>query len=289
MKLKEVLDRTIQFFKEKSVEKNIDTPRLDAEILLAEAMGFKNRVDLYLKFDQPLKDDELNRSRDFVRRRIQGEPVAYIIGHKDFFGFSFSVSPAVLIPRPETELLVEEALSWIQKHNLTEPKVLDLGCGSGCIGLSILKKIPGARLIAVDKSEEALEIARKNANQLEVADRAQFISSDVNSLNLEKHGFDLIIANPPYIAENDPEVQTEVKKFEPHMALFSGGNGAEALKTWSEKSIPWMKETAWMGFEMGWTQSEMMTEQFNHLTLKNVKVIKDLSGLNRHIVGEKNG
>ena len=104
MKLKEVLDRTVQFFK----DKNIDTPRLDTEILLTEALGYKNRVDLYLKFDQPLSEAELNRSRDYVRRRSQGEPVAYIIGKKDFYGFSFQVSPAALIPRPETELLVEE-------------------------------------------------------------------------------------------------------------------------------------------------------------------------------------
>ncbi len=285
MKLKEVLDRTIQFFK----DKNIETPRLEAEILLAEAMGFKNRVDLYLKFEQPLKEEELTRSRDFVRRRIQGEPVAYITGRKEFFGISFFVSSAVLIPRPETELLAEEAIAWIKKQNLTNPQILDLGCGSGCIGLAILKNIPEAVLTAVDKSEQALEFAKMNAEKLNLNERTKFILSDIQSLKMIDQKFDVIIANPPYIAENDPEVQIEVRKYEPHLALFSGPNGAEALKSWSEKSVPLLKDLAWMGFEMGWTQSEMMQEQFKQLKLKNVKIIKDLSGMNRHITGEKNG
>ncbi len=285
MKLKEVLDKTIQFFK----DKNLDTPRLEAEILLAEAMGYKNRVDLYLKFDQPMKEDELTRSRDFVRRRIQGEPVAYIIGRKEFFGLSFQVSNAVLIPRPESELLVEEAEKWLKKNNLLEPKILDLGSGSGCLGLTLIQKIPDAHLTSVDLSEAAIEIAKKNATQLEMTDRVHFITSDVRTLNLDLGTFDLVIANPPYIAENDHEVQEEVKKFEPHVALFSGDQGSQALKSWSEKAVPWMKQKAWIGFEMGWTQSEMMSGHFEKLHLKNIKVIKDLSGLNRHIVGEKNG
>lgn len=286
MTLKEVLDRTVQFFKDKKIE----TPRLDTEILLTEALGYKSRVDLYLKFDQPLKDEELARSRDFVRRRIQGEPVAYIIGKKDFFGFTFYVSSAVLIPRPETELLVEEALAWLQKKGIEEPRILDLGSGSGCIGLSMLKKLPGATLVSVDKSADALAVARKNAEKLEVFDRVEFVESDVVDLQFKNGEFDIILSNPPYIAEDDPEIQPEVKKFEPNMALFSPENGLFALLSWSRKAKDWLKPQSLMGFEMGWTQGPKMKEHFESLAaFDNIRIVKDLAGMDRHIVGEKNG
>lgn len=286
MKLKEVLDRTVQFFKDKKIE----TPRLDAEILLSESLGYKSRVDLYLKFDQPLSDAELAKSREFVRRRSQGEPVAYIIGKKDFMDYTFAVSPAVLIPRPETELLVEEALKWVQKSGLESPRVLDLGCGSGCIGLSILKKIPAATLVSVDKSGDALEIAKQNAEKLEITDRVEFINSDVADLNLPTQSFDLILANPPYIAEDDPEVQPEVRKFEPSMALFTADQGYSALINWSLKAKSWLKPHGFMGFEMGWTQGPKLKDHFTSLSVfHQVKVVKDLAGMDRHIIGEKNG
>ncbi len=286
MKLKEVLDRTVQFFKDKKIE----TPRLDTEILLTEALGFKSRVDLYLKFDQPLKEEELAKSRDYVRRRIQGEPVAYIIGKKDFMGFTFKVGPSVLIPRPETELLVEQALAWIEAKQIQNPRILDLGSGSGCIGLSILKKIPEATLVSVDKSADAIETAKKNAEALEVSTRVEFLTGDVLSQNFPAAIFDVILANPPYIAENDPEVQPEVRKFEPSIALFAEHNGLYALKSWSEKAKPWLKTPGFMGFEMGWTQANQMKEHFTSLQVfDNVKVIKDLDGHDRHILGEKNG
>lgn len=286
MKLKEVLDRTVQFFKEKKIE----TPRLDTEILLTEALGYKNRVDLYLKYEQPLKEEELARSRDFVRRRAQGEPVAYIVGKKDFYGFTFQVDSSVLIPRPETELLVEAALDWVQKKKISACQILDLGTGSGCIGLSLLKKIPESTLTAVDISGEALEIAKKNAGTLGVSSRVEFIQSDSLELDFPKQSFDLIVANPPYIAENDPHVQLEVKVFEPNEALFAPDNGLSSLCEWSKKAVPWLKSISFMGFEMGSTQGPVMKEHFTSLkTFDNVKVIKDLAGLDRHVIGEKNG
>ncbi len=286
MKLKEVLDRTVQFFK----DKKIDTPRLDAEILLTEALGYKSRVDLYLKFDQPLSEVELNRSRDFVRRRTQGEPVAYIIGKKDFFGHSFQVNSDVLIPRPETELLVEEALNWQKTHQVSSPRILDLGCGTGCIGLSILEKIEDATLVSVDKSAGALQVARQNAEAMGLADRVEFIESDVMNLELKAGEFDIIVSNPPYIAEDDPEVQAEVKKFEPHMALFAPENGLSALLMWSQKARAWLKPSGFMGFEMGWTQGPKMKEHFTRLeSFGTVRIVKDLAGMDRHIIGEKNG
>lgn len=285
MMLREVLDKTVEFFKNKKIE----TPRLDTEILLTEALGFKNRVDLYLKYDQPLKDEELVRSREFVKRRAQGEPVAYIIGKKDFFGFTFIVTPDVLIPRPETELLVEDAIHWLQRQKIENPVLLDLGCGSGCIGLSFLKKVPASRLVAVDISPEALEVARQNAERLGVANRTEFICSPTASLEFDRR-FDIILGNPPYIAENDPHVQLEVKMFEPPGALFSEDDGLADLKQWSSQSNKWTNAVSYMGFEMGSTQSSSMKNHFSQLgPFAEIRIIKDLAGLDRHIVGVKNG
>jgi release factor glutamine methyltransferase len=136
MKLKEVLDKTTAFFK----DKKLDTPRLDAELLLSHGLKL-DRIQLYMKFDQPLSDEELATCRELVRRRSQGEPVAYIQGSKEFYGFSFEVNSHVLIPRPETEHIIDEALKWATDKD-RELKILDLGTGSGCVGLTLLKKFP---------------------------------------------------------------------------------------------------------------------------------------------------
>lgn len=286
MIVKEVLDKTVQFFKDKKIE----TARLDAELLLCSALGLKNRVDIYLKFEQPLKEDDLVKARDLVRRRSQGEPVAYILGEKYFYGFPFKVSAAVLIPRPESELLVEAALKWIEKQGLETPKILDLGTGSGCLGLTLAKKISGAQVTLVDASPEALTIAQQNADQLAVLDRVQLIHSKVEDLQDFSTAFDLIISNPPYIAAGDVRVEEDVHKFEPHMALYSEENGQQALRTWSKKASAWLMPKAWMGFEMGMDQSEDMKNYFAELSVfDSISVLKDLSGLSRHIIGEKNG
>lgn len=286
MTVKDVLDKTVQFFKDKKIE----TARLDAELLLCSALGYKNRVDIYLKFEEPLKEPELVKCRDFVRRRSQGEPVAYILGEKYFYGFAFKVTPSVLIPRPESELLIEQALLWIQKKGLEAPKILDLGTGSGCLGLTLAAKIPQAQVVLVDASAEALAVALRNADLLAVADRVQLIHSKVEDLQDVLHAFDLIISNPPYIASGDSRVEKDVHQFEPHMALYSDDNGLQALTSWSQKARAWLAPKAWMGFEMGAGQSEDMKKHFAGLSIfDSISVIKDLSGHARHIIGEKNG
>jgi release factor glutamine methyltransferase len=286
MIVKDVLDKTVRFFKDKQIE----TPRLDAELLLCSALGYKNRVDIYLKFEQPIREPELVKCRDFVRRRAQGEPVAYILGEKNFYGFDFKVSSAVLIPRPETELLAEQALRWIEEKQLTSPRILDLGTGSGCLGLTLAKKIPQSYVTLVDASAEALAIAQENAKRLEVSDRVQWIHSKVEDLRAFTQPFDLIIANPPYIAPGDSRVEESVRNFEPHMALYSEEEGAKALRVWSQKAASWLAPTAWMGFEMGMDQSEKMKAYFSGLSIfDSVVVLKDLAGHPRHIIGEKNG
>ncbi|WP_413289549.1 peptide chain release factor N(5)-glutamine methyltransferase [Bdellovibrio sp. HCB337] len=293
MKLKEVLDKTIQFFK----DKNIESARLDAELLLAHGLKLQ-RIQLYLKFDQPLSDVELATCRDLVRRRVQGEPVAYILGTKEFFGYNFQVNSAVLIPRPETEHIIEEVMKWSPNEN-GEYAIVDLGTGSGCIGLTLLKKLPQAKLVAVDMSEKALEVAKANAAALEVADRVQFVLSDAGDTDrvlaavkdfMGTPKIDILVSNPPYIAADDKDVEENVKKFEPESALFAPENGLKFLVDWSKKYAPFLNPEAIMLMEMGMSQGPAMKKSYESLgVFQTVDIIKDLAGLDRVIRGVKNG
>lgn len=285
MKLKEVLDKTTAFFK----EKKFDSPRLDAELLLAHGLGIE-RIQIYLKFDQPLKEEELQKCRDLVRRRMAGEPVAYIVGYKDFYGLRFKVDNRVLIPRPETEHVVEEVLKWA-KDKSREYKILDLGSGSGCIGQTLLHHLKLAHLTSVDISEEALQVAKQNAESLQLFERIEFVHADAEKAAAhfsEKR--DIIVANPPYIDRQDIHVEENVKKFEPDLALFSSEKGLYSLKTWSSLFAHQLADKAMMAMEMGYDQGPAMKAHFESLgVFQEVRVIKDLSGHDRVIYGVKNG
>lgn len=294
MKLKEILDKTTAFFKEKKIE----TPRLDAELLLAHGLKLE-RIQLYLRFDQPMKEEELVILRDLVRRRASGEPVAYILGYKDFFGHRFEVNPAVLIPRPETEHVVEEVIQWSKQYASTPFGVLDLGTGSGCLGLTILKELPEARLVSVDTSEKALEVAQRNAEALGVSDRVRFIHMDAANYEsilstyrefTARNKVDIFVSNPPYIAHGDAGVEENVKKFEPHLALYADDVGLALLKTWSSAYVTEMNFPGIMLMEMGFSQGPTMKEHLESLKVfKEVNIIKDLSGHDRVIRGVTNG
>lgn len=293
MKLKEVLDKTVIFFKDKKIE----TPRLDAELLFAHFLRVE-RIQLYVRFDQPLSEQELAGLRELVRRRASGEPVAYILGYRDFYNLRFEVSPAVLIPRPETEHIIEEALEWAK--NQTEAiGILDLGTGTGCVGLTLLVNIPNAKLVSVDLSEQAIMVAKKNAENLGVSDRVQFLNLDAgNFLDvmsvyksfLGKDLIDLFVSNPPYIAEGDTGVEAAVNKFEPHAALYAKDEGLALLKSWSEGYSPYLSNNSLVLMEMGFTQGPAMRSHFENLkTFNEINVVKDLDGRDRVIRGVKHG
>ncbi|HEX7674680.1 MAG TPA: peptide chain release factor N(5)-glutamine methyltransferase [Bdellovibrio sp.] len=294
MKLKEVLDKTTAFFKDKKLE----TPRLDAELLFAHGLKLSERIQLYLKFDQPLSETELTALRELVRRRAQGEPVAYILGYRDFYGYRFEVNSATLIPRPETEHIVEEVLKWTADKD-KDYKLIDLGSGSGCIGLTLLKELPNARLLSVDVSEKALEVAQRNAQALEVSDRVRFLHADAGNADIVMSAFkdfmrhdnvDVLVSNPPYIAENDPAVEESVKKFEPNSALYAPDQGLALLKNWSKIYGPYLSANSLMLMEMGMSQGSAMQTHFQNLEFFNdVRVLKDLSGHDRVIYGVKHG
>ena len=292
MKLKDVLEKTSHFFR----EKGFPSARLDAEILLAHGLGIE-RIRLYLDFDRPLAPPELDRCRELVKRRTQGEPVAYIIGYKDFYNSRFKVTPDVLIPRPETEQIVEEAIEWCKRRALTNPRLVDLGTGSGCLGLSVLKEIPEARLLAVDVSAKALMTARENAEALGLSERVMFLEADAGdsaavSPGLERAGFqeiDLLLSNPPYISENDERVEKDVRRFEPHLALYAKDEGLSALKLWTNL---WGKHLAHPGLvmmEMGTDQGGILKTHYSDFGFSDVQVLKDLAGHDRVIKGEQHG
>lgn len=278
MKLKEVFEKSVQFFK----DKKLDTARLDAELLISYALKFE-RIQLYVKYDQPLKEDEVSACREVVRRRGQGEPVAYIIGEKGFFGEIYKVGAGVLIPRPETEIIVEEAVGYIKKSNVENPRLLDLGAGSGCIGLSILKNTVDTSLVSVEKSSEAFPYLEQNKQNLALQDRTQTILSAVEDLPVAEIGkFDVIVSNPPYIAENDPNVEENVRKFEPSTALFAKDQGLHLIRTWFALAQTMLKPQGIILFEIGCTQGEAVKAMAEQTKIfSEVQIIKDLSGLDR--------
>lgn len=277
MKLKDVFEKSVQFFK----EKKIDTARLDAELLLSHALKF-DRLQIYLKYEQPLSDAEVSACREMVRRRSQGEPVAYILGERGFYGEMFKVGAGVLIPRPETESIVEEALEFLKQANIEQPRILDLGAGTGCIGFSILKNHPAASLVSVEKSPEAFKYLQQNQELLGLSERSKLVLSDALTADLAGQKFDIIVANPPYIAQDDPQTETNVRKFEPESALFATDAGFSALEQWSRHYKPLLNQGGLMLFEMGYTQGSRMKSHFEGLGgFAEVKVLKDLSGLDR--------
>lgn len=281
MKLKEVFEKSVQFFK----DKKIDTARLDAEILLSHVLKL-DRLQIYLKYEQPLSESEITLCREVVRRRSQGEPVAYITGEKGFYGEIFAVGTGVLIPRPETEQIVEEALLFIQQKEITNARVLDLGAGTGCIGLSILKQNPTATLVSVERSPAAFQYLQKNREALGLVDRSVVQLADVmNFVTDEK--FDIIVANPPYIDRQDPLVQDTVKKFEPDEALFAAGEGYQDIADWSKKFRSNLATPGLMLFEIGHQQGAETKRLFSEENLfGHVAVLKDLAGLDRVVKAE---
>jgi release factor glutamine methyltransferase len=217
-----LLDWTARYLAQKGSE----FPRLDTEVLLAHALGWR-RIDLYTRYDEPAPEEARARFRELIRQRVEGCPVAYLVGRKEFFALPFEVSPAVLIPRPESEFVVMECLRLAQ--GLVEPRILDLGTGSGNLAVAVAHRHPQARVTAVDLSPEALAVARRNADRHGVADRIRFLVGDLFEPLAVGERFDFVLSNPPYIAREDVErLPPGVRDYEPHLAL-NGGPGGYAV------------------------------------------------------------
>ncbi|HOI11202.1 MAG TPA: peptide chain release factor N(5)-glutamine methyltransferase, partial [Myxococcota bacterium] len=220
----EILPLSTRFLKERGSE----SPRLDAELLAADALGVR-RLDLYLAPERPLTPAETDALREAIRRRGRGEPIAYIRGRRDFFGLEIAVSPAVLIPRPETETLVDAAIGWVRDRGVAAPVIVDVGTGSGAIACALAANLPDARIVATDVSTDALAVAARNVATHGLADRVRLVACDLLSGLDDGNAPDLVVSNPPYVAESDrPLMDDGVLRFEPHGALFSGADGTDA-------------------------------------------------------------
>ena len=205
----------------------VGSPRMNAEVLLMFALG-EDRAYLYAHANEEIGDQEFTRYDDALAQRAQGIPSQYITGHQEFWGMDFLVTPAVLIPRPETEHLIETALPLARA--LANPKIVDVGTGSGCIALVLAKELPSAEIDAVDISAEALEIARANAARHQLEGRVRFRHADLLA-GFPPGSFDLVLSNPPYVGESEEDqVQLEVRKFEPRNAVFAGNTGVEVIQ-----------------------------------------------------------
>jgi len=209
-------------------ERGSEFPRLDAEVLLAHSLGCR-RIDLYTRHEQPASNELRDRFRALVRRRIDGCPVAYLVGRKEFFSLEFEVSPAVLIPRPESEFVVMECLRLAKE--MSEPRVADIGTGSGNIAVAVAQQHPGARLTAIDLSLDALALARRNAERHGVTQRIHFLLGDLFEPIGADARFDFVLSNPPYIPEAELEqLPCGVRDHEPRLALNGGPSGYEILQ-----------------------------------------------------------
>jgi release factor glutamine methyltransferase len=263
-------------------EKGIGSPRLDAELLLSHVLG-TDRIYLYTHYDQPLTAAEREALRELVRRRGRFEPVAYLRGSREFFGRSFKVTPAVLIPRPETEHVVEAALNWARERALAAPTILDVGTGSGALALTLAAEFPEARVTAIDISPEALAVARDNAHALGVAERVTFLEGDLYAPLPADATFDLIVSNPPYVASAiAATLQPDVRDFEPGLALFAGPEGMDVLRRLVAGVDGRLRRPGLFACELGEEQGERVAAALREaLPAAAVEVLPDLAGLSR--------
>jgi len=261
------------------VAQGIDSARLDAELLLGDVLEL-NRVGLYLHYDRPLTAAELATFRALVRRRAAREPLAYIRGHCEFWSMSLKVSPAVLIPRADTEVLVEEALSRLPAAG----RVLDIGTGSGAIAIAIAHERPQANVAAIDVSPSALAMATANAENNGV--RVAFAAGDLERLT--GGPYDLLVSNPPYIAETQRKtLMPEVGGHEPALALFSGADGLGAIRHIAAQAPTLLAAGGWLLLEVGYDQAAAVRELLAGAGLTDLFVRDDYAGIPRVVGGRK--
>jgi len=263
----------------------IAEPRREAASLLAFSLQ-KDKTFLIAHPEYELSDEESKRFREFLNRRANREPFQYITGKQEFYRLDFTVTKDVLIPRPETELIVENAIELLSKFQ--NPCFCEVGIGSGCISIAILHELEKASAVGLDISAEALRVAEKNAKKHNVSDRLQLKSSDVFK-NLKDEKFDLIVSNPPYISSEDiKDLQAEVRSFEPLTALTDGKDGLSIIKKIIAESPKFLKENCFLLMEIGFNQADEVRELFSPDVWRNLEVLPDLQGIPRTVKAQRN-
>ena len=230
-------------------ERGSDSPRLDAEVLLAWVLSC-SRIDLYTRFDEVVEDEPRTAFRELIKRRGQGEPVAYLTGSKEFFSLDFRVTPDVLVPRPETESLVVRALDLCR--SLPAPRIADVGTGSGAIAVALARHLPQAHVTAIDISPAAVAVAAANVQTHQLADRVCVCEGDLLEGRPAEEMFDLIVSNPPYIREDEfAGLPLDVRDYEPRAALVAGPRGVEPLERLAAMSATRLVPGGWLLVEIG--------------------------------------
>jgi release factor glutamine methyltransferase len=292
---------------------DVGSPRMNAEVLLMFVLG-ADRAYLYAHPERELTPEEAARSEETLAQRATGMPSQYITGHQEFWGLDFVVSPAVLIPRPETEHLVEAVLELAR--GIQRPKLVDVGTGSGCIALALAHELPDAEVYAVDLSAEALEIARANAARLRLDKRVQFLQCNVLEPVWEKtpdvipdrhavipsedfspsrgtcfselRDFDFVISNPPYVAFSEADkVQKSVQEFEPRMAVFAGLHGTDVIVPLIEQGYGFLKPSGWLALEIGYSMRDEVVNLLSPTMWDDIRVVPDLQGIPRVVMACK--
>ena len=288
---------------------DIGSPRLNAETLLMFVLGV-NRAYLYAHPELTLNPEEQARYDEVIAQRATGMPSQYITGHQEFWGLDFVVTPAVLIPRPETEHLVETVLEIVREEReqlASNLKIVDVGTGSGCIALALANELPFAHVYATDISANALEIARANAARLQLDGRVRFVQCDVlepvtTGIPSEDvipsritpippgifHDLDFVVSNPPYVAYGEADkVQRSVKEFEPQAAVFAGKHGFDVIRPLIEQANAALKERGWLAIEIGYSMRDAVLSLLSPTVWENVRAIPDLQGIPRIVAARR--
>jgi release factor glutamine methyltransferase len=269
--------RVLNWTVERFVREGLSSPRLDAEVLLAHALQTQ-RIRLYMDHDKPLRPEELGRVRELVRRRLGREPVAYLTGTREFWSKPVRVDRRVLVPRPETELLVEVAREILR--SAASPLIVDVGTGSGAILLALAGELPGARLIGIDVSPEALAVARENLREL--AGRVELFAGDLLEPLPAGARPELIVSNPPYICSADlAGLAPEVRDWEPALALDGGPDGLDVVRRLVPQAAARLAPSGWLAVELGHDQAAAASELMRAAGLEEIRIHKDLAGHDR--------
>lgn len=265
----------------RALEPSSDSARLDAELLLAKVLA-KPRSYLFAWPERELQPTEYLAFQNLVAQRLQGQPVAYLLGYREFWGMELEVSPATLIPRSDTELIVELVLA--QLAHQPAPNILDLGTGTGAIALALAKERPDARILAIDNSVAALAVAQRNQQRLGFSQLSWLAANWLSALAPVKQ-FDLIVSNPPYIAEDDPHLLQGDLRFEPRSALSSGIHGLDDLRHLIQTAPHYLQVGGWLVLEHGYTQASQVAAAFKTANYTELACYQDLAGHDRVSLG----
>ena len=269
-------------------EKGFESPRLNVELLLGKVLKCQ-RIQLYLNYDRPLSAEELSEFKSYLVRRRNHEPLQYIVGESEFMGFHFAVDPRVLIPRPETEILVEHVVALAKSSSPSVERALDIGTGCGNIGVSLARFLPGIEIDAIDVSAEALEVAGVNVRKNNVETQVRLVQCDflTQCEMLPRGSYDIIVSNPPYISIGEFEkTAPEVRNFEPRIATTDGGDGLSFFKAIASKGRELIRSGGYVAVEMAYNQSASVREIFENAGFRKGEIVPDYSGIERVLISQ---